>query len=63
MMSKGAQQMATETTLSAPQIADKLEQLDVPAFAWLLSLEFTHDEEAEDAKKLIVRALRAYRGK
>jgi hypothetical protein len=52
--------MATETTLNAQQIADKIEAADVYAFAWLLGLEFTRDDEAAEAKSLIVSALRAY---
>lgn len=40
--------------------AKKIEECDVEAFAWLLGLEFTHDSEAEDAKAMIVKALRLY---
>ena len=50
--------MATELELSAAQIADKIEATDVEAWAWLLGLEFAHDQEAEDAKALVVKALR-----
>jgi hypothetical protein len=55
--------MAAETTLDANQIADQIEAADVEAFAWLLDLEFTHDDEPQEAKDLIVLALRAYPSK
>jgi len=42
------------------ELADHIEACDVEAFAWLLNLEFTHDDEPEEAKAMIVRALRAY---
>lgn len=67
-----AQQLAAErrAALSAPvpseeevaratEFADQLDSTDVEAWAWLLGLEFTHDSEAEDAKALVVKALRA----
>lgn len=40
------------------ELADKLEALDVDAFAALLDLEQTHDEEPERVKRMIVDALR-----
>lgn len=40
------------------ELADKLEALDVEAFASLLQLEYSHDDAPEQAKKLIVDALR-----
>jgi hypothetical protein len=39
-------------------LADKLEALDVEAFASLLQLEYTHDDAPTQAKKLIIDALR-----
>lgn len=46
--------------LDADEIATRMEATDVEAWAWLLGLEFTHDSEAEDARALTVKALRAY---
>jgi hypothetical protein len=40
------------------QLADKLESLDVNVFANILGLEYTHDEQPEQAKKMIIDALR-----
>ena len=40
------------------QLADRLEALDVDAFASLLQLEYAHDDEPGQAKKMIVDALR-----
>jgi hypothetical protein len=40
------------------ELADKLESLDVNVFANILGLEYTHDEEPEQAKKMIIDALR-----
>lgn len=44
----------------AMQYAHELAKCDVEAFAWLLGLQFTHDDEAGHAKALIVKALKAY---
>ena len=46
--------------LLARSYAKKIAETDVEAFAWLLGLEFTHDGEPEDARTLIVKALKAY---
>jgi hypothetical protein len=46
-------------TRLARQYADIIEATDTEAFAWLLGLEDTHDLEAEDAKAMIVAALRS----
>jgi hypothetical protein len=40
------------------ELADRLEALDVEAFASLLQLEYTHDDAPGQAKKLIIDALR-----
>jgi hypothetical protein len=40
------------------ELADKLEALDVEAFASLLQLEYSHDDAPGQAKKLIIDALR-----
>ncbi len=40
------------------ELADKLEALDVESFASLLQFNYTHDDAPEQAKKLIVDALR-----
>ncbi len=40
------------------ELADKLEALDVEAFASLLQLEYSHNNAPRQAKKLIVDALR-----
>jgi hypothetical protein len=40
------------------ELADKLEALDVDAFASLLQLDYTHDDAPREAKKLIIDALR-----
>ena len=44
--------------MTLTELADKLEALDVDAFAALLDLEQTHDEEPEGVKRMIVDALR-----
>lgn len=44
--------------MNANEIADKIAAADVEAFVWLLGLEFDHDDQAEDAKALIVSVLR-----
>jgi hypothetical protein len=40
------------------KLANHIEKVDVEAFAWLLDLVFTHDNEAQEAKDQIVTALR-----
>ena len=40
------------------ELADKLEALDVEAFASLLRFDYTHDDAPGQAKKLIIDALR-----
>lgn len=40
--------------------AERIEKTDVAAFAWLLDLESSHDDEPETAKAMIVKALREY---
>jgi hypothetical protein len=40
------------------ELADKLEALDVDAFASLLQLDYSHDDAPGQAKKLIIDALR-----
>ena len=40
------------------ELADRLEALDVDAFAVLLDMEESHDEEPERAKRMIIDALR-----
>ena len=40
------------------ELADKLEALDVEAFASLLQLEYSHDDSPGQAKKLIIDTLR-----
>ena len=37
--------------MTLKELADKLESLDVNVFANILGLEYTHDEEPEQAKK------------
>jgi hypothetical protein len=44
--------------MTLKEIADKLESLDVDVFASLLGLEYTHDDQPDEAKKMIVDALR-----
>jgi hypothetical protein len=44
--------------MNPKQLADKLEALDVDAFASLLQLDYSHDDMPAQAKKLIVDALR-----
>ena len=44
--------------MTLKELADKLESLDVNVFANILGLEYTHDEEPEQAKKMIIDALR-----
>lgn len=51
---------STAERILARGYAEKIASVDVEAFAWLLGLEFTHDGEAEDAKALIVAALKEY---
>jgi hypothetical protein len=40
------------------ELADKLEALDVDAFASLLQLDYSHDDVPGQAKRLIIDALR-----
>jgi len=40
------------------ELADKLEALDVEAFASLLRFDYTHDDAPGPAKKVIIDALR-----
>jgi hypothetical protein len=49
--------------MNAEQLAAHIEAVDVEAFAWLLGLEFCHGDEAQDAKDMIVAALRNFRDK
>jgi hypothetical protein len=44
--------------MDATQLADKLEALDVDAFASLLQLDYSHDDMPGRAKQLIIDALR-----
>ncbi|HEX3337887.1 MAG TPA: hypothetical protein VHT68_01790 [Pseudolabrys sp.] len=44
--------------MTLKELADKLESLDVNVFANILGLEYTHDEQPEQAKKMIIDALR-----
>jgi hypothetical protein len=44
--------------MNATELADKLEALDVDAFAALLQLDYSHDDMPSRAKKLIIDALR-----
>jgi len=44
--------------MNLKELADKLEALDVDAFASLLQLDYTHDDAPAQAKKLIIDALR-----
>lgn len=39
-------------------LAQKLNEVDVEAFSWLLDLQFTHADEAQEAKDVIVNALK-----
>ncbi len=43
-------------------LANHLETVDSAAFAFLLDLEFTHADEPEEAKQLIIKALRKLGG-
>ena len=45
-------------TMTLKEIADKLETLDVDVFASFLGLEYTHDDQPDQAKKMIIDALR-----
>jgi len=40
------------------ELADKLEALDEDAFASLMDLEYAHDDEPQQVKKMIIDALR-----
>jgi hypothetical protein len=44
--------------MTLKELAGKLESLDVNVFANFLGLEYTHDEQPEQAKKMIIDALR-----
>ncbi|HET7384868.1 MAG TPA: hypothetical protein VFJ59_20090 [Pseudolabrys sp.] len=44
--------------MTLKELADKLESLDEDVFANILGLEYTHDEQPEQAKKMIIDALR-----
>jgi hypothetical protein len=44
--------------MTLKELADKLESLDVDVFASLLGLEYTHDDQPDQAKKMIIDALR-----
>ena len=44
--------------MTLKELADKLESLDVDVFANILGLEYKHDEQPEQAKKMIIDALR-----
>jgi hypothetical protein len=44
--------------MTSKELADKLESLDVNVFANILGLEYTHDEQPEQAKKMLIDALR-----
>jgi hypothetical protein len=45
-------------TMTLTELADKLESLDVEVFASILGLEYSHDDEPEKVKKMIIDALR-----
>jgi hypothetical protein len=45
--------------MTLKELTDKLETLDVNVFANILGLEYTHDEQPEQAKKMIIDALRS----
>jgi hypothetical protein len=47
--------------MTLKEMADKLETLDVDVFASLLGLEYTHDDQPDQAKKMIIDALRILR--
>ena len=44
--------------MTLKELGDKLESLDVDVFASLLGLEYTHDDQPDQAKKMIIDALR-----
>ena len=44
--------------MTLKELGDKLESLDVDVFASLLGLEYTHDDQPDQAKKMITEALR-----
>ena len=46
--------------MTLKELADKFEFLDVNVFANILGLEYTHDEQPEQAKKMIIDALRFF---
>jgi hypothetical protein len=47
-----------EPIMTLTELADKLEPLDVEVFATILGLEYTHDDQPEQVKKMIIDALR-----
>lgn len=47
-----------DNTMTLKEMADKLETLDVDVFASLLGFEYSHDDQPEQAKKMIIDALR-----
>jgi hypothetical protein len=44
--------------MTLKEMTDKLESLDVDVFASLLGLKYTHDDQPDQAKKMIIDALR-----
>ena len=44
--------------MTLKELTDKLESLDVNVFANILGLEYMHDEQPEQAKRMIIDALR-----
>jgi hypothetical protein len=47
-----------EPIMTLTELADKLDSLDVEVFASILGLEYTHDDQPEQVKKMIIDALR-----
>jgi hypothetical protein len=46
--------------MTLKEMADKLESLDVDVCASLLGLEYTNDDQPDQAKKMIIDALRFF---
>jgi hypothetical protein len=44
--------------MTLKELADKFEAIDVDVFASHLGLEYTHDDQPEQAKKMVIDALR-----
>ena len=44
--------------MTLKEIADKLESLDVEVLASLFGLNYTHDDEPDQVKRMIIDALR-----